>query len=199
MFTVMIISLFGCHTSNIGSDKKENIYIVSYMVRDRVQPLEYLQKRSMIIVAFRISQHSGQYSNLNVSGELYHNGQLLSKDEDEAKRLKSLKKEWWIYPNNALNSKNLAYTRYVFGFGAWSPELFEKKRKQIVEWAMQLQQKPKKVGGSLRSRQLRCRLEDRCAQGKRLTNRYTLTAKEKRTASLEAKGKGLSAKAWGLS
>jgi hypothetical protein len=182
----------------------------------------------------------------------------IPKNEEEAERLKKMGKEWWIYPNNTLNSKNLAYTRYVFGFGAWhwgidgvspwtfqmsqgsngnpftildgpeimvaypgvngpiptptweairdgindykyiyllkkmisagkvrsdpvalrieqqlsllknnlgkspgpkegefgdwQPELFEKKRKQIVEWAMELQQKPKKVGESLRLR-----------------------------------------------
>ena len=59
----------------------------------------------------------------------------IPKDEDEAKRLKSLKKEWWIYPNNALNSKNLSYTRYVFGFGAWHWGV-----DGVVPWTFQMSQ-----------------------------------------------------------
>lgn len=37
----------------------------------------------------------------------------------EAVRLRSMGNEWWIYPNEALTGRNLCYTRYVFGFGAW--------------------------------------------------------------------------------
>jgi hypothetical protein len=179
-------------------------------------------------------------------------------NQKQEEQLRKIGKEWWIYPNNTLNSKNLAYARYVFGFGAWHwgidgvspwtyqmsqgsngnpftildgpeimvaypgvngpiptptweairdgindykyiylleklisaekakgnsmalsiekqllqlkqkirkipspkendfgdwlPQNFDIRRKQIVEWAMELQQKPKKVGGSLRLR-----------------------------------------------
>jgi hypothetical protein len=37
----------------------------------------------------------------------------------EAARLRAMGNEWWIYPNEALTGRNLCYTRYVFGFGAW--------------------------------------------------------------------------------
>lgn len=39
--------------------------------------------------------------------------------DDKAKQIRDLAKMWWIYPNDALMTKNRAYTRYVFGFGAW--------------------------------------------------------------------------------
>jgi hypothetical protein len=40
-------------------------------------------------------------------------------DLKEAEALRSMGKTWWIYPNSALTTHNLAFTRYVFGFGAW--------------------------------------------------------------------------------
>ena len=44
-------------------------------------------------------------------------------------------KKWWIYPNNALTSKNWAYTRYVFGFGAWRWQV-----NGVVPWTFQMSQ-----------------------------------------------------------
>lgn len=63
-----------------GSDNGARIEIVSYVVRDRVIPLNNIQMRSMIIVAFKILPRIDNLSNLTVSGELYCNGKLISKD-----------------------------------------------------------------------------------------------------------------------
>jgi hypothetical protein len=56
-------------------------------------------------------------------------------NEKQAEQLSKMGKEWWIYPNNTLNSKNLAYTRYVFGFGAyrWGVD-------GVVPWTYQMSQ-----------------------------------------------------------
>lgn len=56
-------------------------------------------------------------------------------NEKQAKQLRNLAKEWWIYPNSALNSKNLAFTRYVFGFGAWQWGV-----DGVVPWTYQMSQ-----------------------------------------------------------
>lgn len=56
-------------------------------------------------------------------------------DEREAVRLRRMQKRWWIYPNSALTSKNLAYTRYVFGFGAWKWGV-----NGVVPWTYQMSQ-----------------------------------------------------------
>jgi hypothetical protein len=40
-------------------------------------------------------------------------------DQKEAAKFKQMGKQWWIYPNSALTPRNMGYTRYVFGFGAW--------------------------------------------------------------------------------
>jgi hypothetical protein len=53
----------------------------------------------------------------------------------QAEQLRKIGKEWWIYPNNTLNSKNLAYTRYVFGFGAWRWGV-----DGVVPWTYQMSQ-----------------------------------------------------------
>lgn len=56
-------------------------------------------------------------------------------DEKEAEKLRKMGKQWWIYPNNALDMKNLAYTRYVFGFGAWRWGV-----DGVVPWTFQMSQ-----------------------------------------------------------
>jgi hypothetical protein len=63
------------------SDTNARIKIMSYMVRDRVIPLDTIEMRSMIIVAFKILPKRDDATSLTVSGELYHNGKLLSRDE----------------------------------------------------------------------------------------------------------------------
>lgn len=56
-------------------------------------------------------------------------------NQKQAEQLRNMAKEWWIYPNNTLNSKNLAYTRYVFGFGAWRWGV-----DGVVPWTFQMSQ-----------------------------------------------------------
>jgi hypothetical protein len=56
-------------------------------------------------------------------------------NEKQAQQRRNLAKEWWIYPNNALDSKNLAYTRYVFGFGAWRWGV-----NGVIPWTYQMSQ-----------------------------------------------------------
>jgi hypothetical protein len=56
-------------------------------------------------------------------------------DEREAATLKQMGKQWWIYSGGALISKNLAYTRYVFGFGAWRWGV-----DGVVPWTFQMSQ-----------------------------------------------------------
>ena len=56
-------------------------------------------------------------------------------NQKQARQLRNMAKEWWIYPNNTLNSKNLAYTRYVFGFGAWVWGV-----NGVVPWTYQMSQ-----------------------------------------------------------
>jgi hypothetical protein len=53
----------------------------------------------------------------------------------EAQRLKKTGKQWWIYPNDALDTKNMSYTRYVFGFGAWRWGV-----DGVVPWTFQMSQ-----------------------------------------------------------
>jgi hypothetical protein len=57
------------------------------------------------------------------------------KSPDEAMKLKHAGKQWWIYPNEALTGRNLAYTRYVFGFGAWKWGV-----NGVVPWTFQMTQ-----------------------------------------------------------
>ncbi len=56
-------------------------------------------------------------------------------DDKEARKLKKTGKRWWIYPNDALDTKNRSYTRYVFGFGAWRWGV-----DGVVPWTFQLSQ-----------------------------------------------------------
>ncbi|MBS1114028.1 MAG: hypothetical protein H6Q92_1791 [Nitrospirae bacterium] len=57
-------------------------------------------------------------------------------DEDhDAGGMRSRGNEWWIYPNSALKGKNLSYTRYIFGFGAWRWGV-----KGVVPWTFQMSQ-----------------------------------------------------------
>jgi hypothetical protein len=56
-------------------------------------------------------------------------------NDKEARKLKQMGKPWWIYPNNALTAKNMSYTRYVFGFGAWRLGV-----DGIVPWTFQMSQ-----------------------------------------------------------
>jgi hypothetical protein len=56
-------------------------------------------------------------------------------DDREAARLRSMGNEWWIYPNEALTGRNLGYTRYVFGFGAWRWGV-----RGVVPWTYQMSQ-----------------------------------------------------------
>ncbi|NMC74585.1 MAG: DUF4091 domain-containing protein [Geobacteraceae bacterium] len=55
--------------------------------------------------------------------------------DGEAARLRAVGNEWWIYPNEALTGRNLCYTRYVFGFGAWRWGV-----KGVVPWTYQMSQ-----------------------------------------------------------
>ena len=82
MFTGLIVVavLIGSFPPCYGSDKRLRIEIISYLVRDRVIPLKNIQMRSMIIVAFKILPKIDDLSNLSVTGELYHNNELISKD-----------------------------------------------------------------------------------------------------------------------
>ena len=57
------------------------------------------------------------------------------KSREEAVELKHRGRQWWIYPNDALTGKNLAYTRYVFGFGAWKWSV-----NGVVPWTFQMTQ-----------------------------------------------------------
>jgi hypothetical protein len=56
-------------------------------------------------------------------------------DEREAAKLRQTGKQWWIYPNDALTTKNRTYTRYVFGFGAWKWGV-----NGVVPWTFQMSQ-----------------------------------------------------------
>jgi len=55
--------------------------------------------------------------------------------DKEAERMKEMGKTWWIYPNSALTTKNRAFTRYVFGFGAWQWGV-----DGVVPWTYQMTQ-----------------------------------------------------------
>jgi hypothetical protein len=59
----------------------------------------------------------------------------IPRDEREAAKLKQIGKQWWIYSGSALTSKNLGYTRYVFGFGAWKWGV-----NGVVPWTFQMSQ-----------------------------------------------------------
>lgn len=59
----------------------------------------------------------------------------LPANEKQAEQLRDMGHAWWIYPNDTLTSKNLAYTRYVFGFGAWRWEV-----DGVVPWTYQMSQ-----------------------------------------------------------
>lgn len=76
VLTIPLASLSPC----CGSPKRLRVEIISYLVRDRVIPLKSIQIRSMIIVAFKLLPKINDLSGLSVSGELYHNGNILSKD-----------------------------------------------------------------------------------------------------------------------
>jgi hypothetical protein len=56
-------------------------------------------------------------------------------NEKQALQLRNIAKEWWIYPNSALTGKNLSFTRYVFGFGAWRWGV-----DGVVPWTYQMSQ-----------------------------------------------------------
>jgi hypothetical protein len=56
-------------------------------------------------------------------------------NDKEARKLKQMGKQWWIYSNSALTSRNLGYTRYVFGFGAWCWGV-----DGVVPWTFQMSQ-----------------------------------------------------------
>jgi len=55
--------------------------------------------------------------------------------EEEAQKLRKKGKQWWIYPNSTLTTKNRAYIRYVFGFGAWCWGV-----DGVVPWTFQMSQ-----------------------------------------------------------
>jgi len=59
----------------------------------------------------------------------------IPKDDLQAEKLRLKFKDYWIYPNYALTTKNRAYTRYVFGFGAWRWGI-----KGVVPWTFQMTQ-----------------------------------------------------------
>jgi hypothetical protein len=59
----------------------------------------------------------------------------IPEDGQEAVRLRRKGKTWWVYPNAALTTPNLAYTRYVFGFGAWGWGV-----KGVTPWTFQMSQ-----------------------------------------------------------
>jgi hypothetical protein len=59
----------------------------------------------------------------------------IPRDEREAAKLRQMQKQWWIYPNDALTAKNMSYTRYVFGFGAWRWGV-----DGVVPWTFQMSQ-----------------------------------------------------------
>jgi len=56
-------------------------------------------------------------------------------DEKTAIKLRQMAEHWWIYPNSALRTKNRAFTRYVFGFGAWCWGV-----DGVVPWTYQMSQ-----------------------------------------------------------
>jgi len=55
--------------------------------------------------------------------------------EKKANKYRKTGKQWWIYPNSTLFTKNRAYTRYVFGFGAWRWGV-----DGVVPWTFQMSQ-----------------------------------------------------------
>ena len=57
------------------------------------------------------------------------------KNDAIAKKLRLTYKNFWIYPNFALTTKNRSYTRYVFGYGAWRWGV-----KGVVPWTFQMTQ-----------------------------------------------------------
>jgi hypothetical protein len=56
-------------------------------------------------------------------------------DMNEVERMRKMGKTWWIYPNSALKAHNRAFTRYVFGFGAWKWNV-----DGVVPWTFQMTQ-----------------------------------------------------------
>jgi hypothetical protein len=56
-------------------------------------------------------------------------------DNNMPQKLRHSGRSWWIYPNHALTSSNRAYTRYVFGFGAWRWGV-----DGVVPWTYQMSQ-----------------------------------------------------------
>lgn len=78
-FTLIVIFI-GSFLPCYGSDNKLRIEVISYVVRDRVIPLKNIQMRSMILVAFKLLSKIDDLPNLSVSGELYHNNELISRD-----------------------------------------------------------------------------------------------------------------------
>jgi hypothetical protein len=56
-------------------------------------------------------------------------------DDREANQIRQIGKQWWIYPNIALSSRNMTYVRYVFGFGAWKWGV-----DGVVPWTYQMSQ-----------------------------------------------------------
>jgi len=56
-------------------------------------------------------------------------------DDKEANQIRQIGKQWWIYPNIALSSRNMTYVRYVFGFGAWRWGV-----DGVVPWTFQMSQ-----------------------------------------------------------
>ncbi len=60
---------------------------------------------------------------------------LPPESEAEASRLRSMGNQWWVYPNEALEGRNLCRTRYVFGFGAWRWGV-----KGVAPWTYQMSQ-----------------------------------------------------------
>jgi len=56
-------------------------------------------------------------------------------NEETTIKLRQMAEQWWIYPNSALRTKNRAFTRYVFGFGAWHWGV-----DGVVPWTYQMSQ-----------------------------------------------------------
>lgn len=78
---ILNIPFYCCSPAKSALDEQIHIVIISYMARDRLIPLNQMQMRSNIIVAFKIEPRRKNLSNMSVAGELFHNGKLLAKDE----------------------------------------------------------------------------------------------------------------------
>lgn len=67
-----IVFFFCASCSHLNEGTDNSIFIVSYLVRDAIIPLNPLEMRTRIIVGFRIHTELLEARNRNVSGELYY-------------------------------------------------------------------------------------------------------------------------------